>query len=203
MKKEEKTELTKERILAAALKEFGEKGYYGASLNTICSAGISKGLLYHNFENKDAVYLACMERCFARLTEYLRSQEIGSDMRRYTDARLHFFQENEYEARMFFEAILQPPAALEAQVKEVKKDFDELNREICSKILETIPLRRGITRDDVMEHFDLMQRMFNGYFSSPSYNQMGFQDVMKAHELNLTKFLDFLLYGIAERRETL
>lgn len=203
MKKEEKTELTKERILAAALEEFGEKGYYGASLNNICNAGISKGLLYHNFENKDAVYLACMKQCFDKLTRYLRGQEIGCDMRRYTAARLRFFQENEHEAHMFFEAILQPPAVLEVQINEVKKDFDDLNKEICAKILAAIPLRQGITREDVMEHFALMQRMFNGYFSSPFYNQMGFRDVMQAHEVNLSKFLDFFLYGIARREEKL
>ena len=43
MKKEEKTELTRKRILAAAMKEFGENGYQGASLNRICDIGIPKG----------------------------------------------------------------------------------------------------------------------------------------------------------------
>ena len=37
MKKEEKTELTKERILTAAMEEFGEKGYAAAALNNICA----------------------------------------------------------------------------------------------------------------------------------------------------------------------
>lgn len=203
MKKEEKTELTRERILFAAMKEFGEKGYFGASLNNICSAGISKGLLYHNFENKDAIYLACMERCFTKLTDYLRGQEIGSDMKRYADARLHFFKENESEARLFFEAILQPPASLGEEIREVKKEFDCLNKKICEEALDKIVLRKGITREDVMQHFELMQGMFNGYFSSPSYSQMGFEDVMEAHEINLARFWDFLLYGIAERKKIL
>jgi TetR/AcrR family transcriptional regulator len=57
MKKEMKTELTKEKILSAAMKEFGAKGYEGASLNHICETGIAKGLLYHNYENKDALFL--------------------------------------------------------------------------------------------------------------------------------------------------
>ena len=65
MKKEEKTELTKERILTAAMEEFGEKGYAAAALNNICAAGIPKGLLYHNYENKDALYLACVKRSFS------------------------------------------------------------------------------------------------------------------------------------------
>lgn len=42
MKKELKTELTKEKIILAAIDEFGRNGYYGSSLNSICDTGIAK-----------------------------------------------------------------------------------------------------------------------------------------------------------------
>ncbi|MFO7612302.1 MAG: TetR/AcrR family transcriptional regulator [Clostridia bacterium] len=43
----------KERIINSALKEFGERGFARASTNSIVrDAGISKGLLFHYFENK-------------------------------------------------------------------------------------------------------------------------------------------------------
>ena len=74
MKKEAKTEITKERIMTAAMREFGEKGYFAASLNNICGTGIPKGLLYHNFKNKDALYLACVEKSFSALTAYLKNR---------------------------------------------------------------------------------------------------------------------------------
>ena len=64
MKKAEKTERTKERILQAAMEEFGRKGYAAATIGAICSEhGIAKGLLYHNFVGKDDLYLACVSRC--------------------------------------------------------------------------------------------------------------------------------------------
>lgn len=41
-------------------------------MNTICTAGsISKGLLYHDYADKDALYLACVQRCFRELTAAL------------------------------------------------------------------------------------------------------------------------------------
>lgn len=46
------------------MQEFGSKGYRGASLNTICEAGIPKGLLYHNFKNKDA-FAECLWDIYA------------------------------------------------------------------------------------------------------------------------------------------
>ena len=95
MKKEIKTELTKEKILSAAMMEFGTKGYAGGSLNSVCSAGIAKGLLYHNFKNKDALYLACAERCLERLMEHLKKENVCSDVHHYMETRLQFFQENQ------------------------------------------------------------------------------------------------------------
>ena len=88
MKKAIKTELTREKILSAALKEFGTNGYAGSSLNNICNTGIAKGLLYHNYASKDALYLACVKHCFQSLTEYLQAADIGTDPHHYARVRL-------------------------------------------------------------------------------------------------------------------
>lgn len=61
MKRAEKTELTVSRILEAALEEFGANGYAGGTVNNICKRGINKGLIYHNFKDKDELYLVCLD----------------------------------------------------------------------------------------------------------------------------------------------
>lgn len=202
MKQEEKTELTKQRILSASMNEFGKNGYLGASLNNICATGIPKGLLYHNFKNKDAVYLACVEQCFSELTAYLKAQNIQDDVQKYMAARLNFFQEHENESYIFFEAILQPPEALRAQIQNLRTDFDQLNGAIYQKILSSVTLRKGVSSEDALEYFTMQQTMFNGYFSSPAFKQKPFTEKINAHEANLSKLFDFMLYGIAERRKS-
>lgn len=48
----------KEALFDAAVREFGEHGFQNASLNTILQqAKVSKGVFYHYYENKDALYL--------------------------------------------------------------------------------------------------------------------------------------------------
>lgn len=197
MKREERTEITKEKIIAAATKEFGLKGYNGASLNAICDAGISKGLLYHNFENKDAVYLACLSRCFETLTDYLENSSIGNDMQKYMSARLSFFSSHEAEAHLFFEALLQPPAVLRTEINQIKKKFDEYNKNLYLQILSTVKLRADVTNEDALVYLALIQNMFNGYFSSNA--SASFPDFVTAHENSLSKLLEYLLYGIADR----
>src|SRR4030042_3679197 len=46
-----------ERVLDAALAEFADQGYQGASLNRlVAQAGIAKGSLYQYFPNKEGVF---------------------------------------------------------------------------------------------------------------------------------------------------
>lgn len=53
-----------ERILDAAIKEFAQKGFEKASTNEIIKeAGISKGLLFHYFNNKKNLYLFLYDYC--------------------------------------------------------------------------------------------------------------------------------------------
>lgn len=201
MKQEEKTELTKERILQAAIQEFGTNGYAASTLNAICSNhGISKGLLYHNFAGKDGLYLACVSHCFSDVTEYLKDKDIQDDLEKYMRMRFQYFSQYPRYARIFFEAMLQPPAALSTQIRELRKDFDSLNRKIYQTALSKVTLREGVTETDAIEYYEIMQEMFNGYFSSPAYAGKDFQRLMVDHEEKLPKMLNFMLYGIGERR---
>ena len=53
MKREEKSENSKERIIKAALEEFGQNGYVAASTNNMCkNHDISKGLLFHHYKKQ-------------------------------------------------------------------------------------------------------------------------------------------------------
>lgn len=199
MKKEEKTELTKKKILSAAMQEFGTNGYRGASLNAICDTGIPKGLLYHNFKNKDALYLSCVKQSFEALTKCFREADIRSDLKEYMRVRMEFFEKNKMEASIFFDAVLQPPEALLPEISELKQEFDELNKDIYKKILDSIQLREGITYDEAMRYFTMLQDMFNHSFSIQNCQNVSLSDRIAVHERDLPVILDFMLYGIARK----
>ena len=198
MKQEEKTRKTKERIIKAAMKEFGEKGYAGATMNSICRAGIPKGLIYYNFANKDTIYLECARRCMKELMDYLEQQGVRNDPWKYLEARAHFFQENRNETGMFFEVLLQPPLKLRKEMEEIRKEFNELNEKLYLQILSEVRMRPGVSKEDALQYFSLMQNMFNGYFNSPAYMEVECETRLLMHENNLSKLLDFIIYGIAE-----
>lgn len=68
MNREEKNELSKEKIINGCIKEFGTNEYVAASLNNVCkNNNISKGLLFHYYKNKEELFLICAGKCFEEL----------------------------------------------------------------------------------------------------------------------------------------
>ena len=63
-------EETRARIVSAALRMFGERGFDGASTRDIAtSAGVNAPALQYYFDNKEGVYLACAEHIVKRVWE--------------------------------------------------------------------------------------------------------------------------------------
>lgn len=204
MKQKDKSQISKDKILAAALEEFGTKSYEQASLNTLCNDnGISKGLIYHYFQNKDELYLSCIKTCFDALTQALNevsyhSSDFQVDMKKYLDLRYDFFHENPFYSNLFFSAVLQPPSHLKTQIREIRKPFDALNIKHYKNALCHITLRDDISEDEAMEYFFIFQEMFNGYFQNKAYQNFDYKSLIQAHELSLSKILNIMLYGIAK-----
>ncbi|CAL9562916.1 hypothetical protein SUDANB95_04633 [Actinosynnema sp. ALI-1.44] len=62
----------RETVLRTALATFGTKGYYGTTTGEVAkAAGISQAYVYRLFPDKQALFLAVVERCFTRIRESL------------------------------------------------------------------------------------------------------------------------------------
>ena len=204
MNQKEKSRLSYNRILNAAIVEFGTHNYESASVNTICSENqISKGLIYHNFKNKDELYLRCVEVCFIEMTSYLRNAKYTSEdpedcIHELLTMRQQFFQENPYLSNIFFQTVLNPPKHLLHEIHKLRQEFDEFHASRYRELLKTVKLREGITIDMAVEYFFAFQEMFNNFFQNRVREDEDFISVIKNHELYLTNVINIILYGIAK-----
>ncbi len=196
MKKEEKTKLSRERILEAAIVEFGQNGYKAGSTNRICQTGIPKGLLYHNFANKDTLYLACLSRCYSDFMEALSGQPITS-LKEYFTARQKFLSEWPLKANLIYDMPRVSDTALSEQIQAEKARFDKFNVELFRKILHTETLRNGITEDEAVRFFMLVQ---SGYQMADKALRSEHSEDSGQREEEIIRLLDLILYGIAERK---
>ena len=196
MKREEKNRLTRQRIMDSAVAEFAQRGYAAGSINTICSAeGISKGIIYHYFETKDELYLACVEECFQKLTEFLlgKLSGEGSPQKRlesYFSARAAFFHDNPMYQSIFCEAVISPPANLADAIEERKRPFDDMNIGVLESVLENMPLRDGVSMPEVVELFRQYQDFINATSRTLDFAQ---------RDERCKKALDLILYGVIKR----
>jgi TetR/AcrR family transcriptional regulator len=91
---------TREKILQTAMKEFAAKGFDGARVDAIVErCKISKNLVYHYFDSKEALFIEVMERAYSAMRD--RQNELGlkgenpiDDMRALvTHTIQHFIEE--------------------------------------------------------------------------------------------------------------
>lgn len=204
MKREEKNIQSIQKILDFATAEFSEQGYNLSSVNTICSnGGISKGILYHYFKDKDDIFLKCVSTCFNLLTEYLHSKvslddgPVQAQLEKYFKVRLNFFKEYPLYQRIFCDSVIQPPAHLKDSIREIKSDFDSLNTEILCTLLSRVELQPDITLNDVINTFKQYQDFINARYSMIAVSNID----MNEHENSCNLALNILLYGVIKRED--
>jgi AcrR family transcriptional regulator len=76
---------TTEKLLKAAAEAFAERGFHGTTVDDVAErAGLTKGSVYSNFQSKDALFLALLDRHLEsqlEQTERLLSFESTDDLR--------------------------------------------------------------------------------------------------------------------------
>lgn len=204
MKQQEKTQRTRERILQAALVEFGAKGYEAASINAICArSGVPKGLLYYHFQNKDALYLYCAKTCYGQMTQYLKArridaQDVQGSLEKLLEIRQTFFAEHPDYANIFFHTVLQPPRHLLEELRAIREEFNAFYTQCYRGMLEHLSLRKGITLDMALEYFSIFTDAFNQYFQGKAREEADYGQLIADHEGKLSVMLDIMLYGIVQ-----
>ncbi|MGN0665424.1 MAG: TetR/AcrR family transcriptional regulator [Huintestinicola sp.] len=196
MRSEEKTRLTRERIINAGIIEFGTKGYSASSINSISDSGIAKGLIYHNFTGKDELYIECLRLCFEEITEDLSCHEDCADHRRYFDIRMKLFGNKREKAAMVLEALIAPPEKHYEEILRMREPYDRMNAVWIRNILSAGNLRNGVDIDNAMKYLSVMQDMFNSYCCGLRSGNSSFENLISLHEEQLPKAFEYMLYGV-------
>lgn len=201
MKREEKNQLTRNKIIHGALVEFSSQGYKAGSLNNICTnEAVSKGIIYHYFDSKDELYLEVVKNCFSLLTEYLKTSDLSNEkpeneLRNYFETRMDFFNEYPLYQGIFSETVISPVEHLEEKISLITRDFDELNESILRRTLYRFKLRNNVSEEDIIKTFREFQNFINAHYK---YSPIS-EDAFEQREKDIERVLNIMLYGIVER----
>jgi AcrR family transcriptional regulator len=105
----------RERLLAAALQLFTQRGYAAATVREIvAAAGVTKPVLYYYFKNKEDLYLELMQEPYVRFGEILEKCRTGGcsageRLLILCDRVFHLFVENLDASRLMYAIYYGPP----------------------------------------------------------------------------------------------
>lgn len=204
MKRADAGELSKEKIQQAALFEFSKHGYEGASMSHIAErAKISKGLIYHYFPSKEALYLFCVDCCIQELRQDLRPlleqrRDVPSPLllEDYFNIRLLFFQRKPEYVRLFAEAVITAPDGLQEKLHAILAPFRNFNRAYLLEILKHVSLRKDLSMERIARAMEYLQDMLNARF--PLGDNSSLRD-FEIHEEQCRFAIDIFLHGVVDR----
>lgn len=201
MNQEEKSAAARLRILQAAQAAFAQDGYDGTSLSAMCrDYGISKGILYHHFKDKDDLYLCCVSNCFQMLAADLVSvrrapTEPETRITAYFNARTQYFAEHPAHLGLFLQTLFGQPSHLAEQLASIRKLLDQVNIDILTDLLSSVPLREGLIVSEVVDDIRMYMDYFNlrAWVNSSQFASL--EETFRAHEQACRRQIHMLLYG--------
>jgi len=106
MEQSKKSEITRNKILASAEREFSQKGFAAARVDEIAeNAGVNKRMVYAHFASKEGLYKSVLSIVYARRAEYEKEIEImefdsSDSIRRAITMYFDFLIKNESFVRL-------------------------------------------------------------------------------------------------------
>lgn len=172
------TEEQRDMILTCAIEEFGEQGYGRAKITSIArSAGLSAGVIYKYYEDKEALLNACLEHCMDYLEDVytrLGSTTIGLEdgLERLVELAVIASREHPEYFRLYHQITLTQNS--EEAVK-LSSRIEGSSSKLYVSFLED-GVRAGLVREDMDPKFfallfDDILMMINFSLSSKYYEE--------------------------------
>jgi AcrR family transcriptional regulator len=156
--REQKRQANRERILAAARRVFGARGYQAATIEEIADeAGLSNGAIYYNFASKEELFVALLDARSQERLEHAREALAGErDPRRARGALerealdiTHTFKESR-EWRLLLLEFVGYAARNPRFGQRLRKHEDELNEALVAlleQVIETLSVEPAMSTD--------------------------------------------------------
>jgi AcrR family transcriptional regulator len=180
-----------ERLFRAALSEFAGKGYALSSTNEITrAAGISKGLLFHYYGSKKALFLHVVERSIDFLMERFTAEGKPEESKDPFDwimersiVKMKLAAEQPEMYKLIFSAFAETPTELAAEMGEIYRRLFALSASFLGRAFDPSLLREGV---DPAKAMDLLHLFLDGwtnrYMETYKRQGLGFEQAMASVE---------------------
>jgi len=198
-----KKEQTENIIIRAAIAEFNERGYDGASTNDIAKkAGVAKGSVFLRFETKEKLYYSCLERImedFAVHAQQLRfagDQDIFDKIKQFLDLKANYYLNRREESKFIYNNYYHTKGNKELQAKSaaiLTKSVLPLRAAVMEFEFSPGLYKEGVTKESILAYLDIITSGFNARFDrAVAFEEFPIAELFKEWE----GIIGALKYGI-------
>ena len=205
MTQKERQTRSKHTIFLSALEEFGSHDYSRVSMESICqNHGISKGMMYHYYSNKDDLFLLCVQDMFQALAAQLEQDMQQLDETKPLEAvkqffliRERFFQQHPHWKNIFENAMLRTPKHLEDAVFELRQPIRSLNRRFLGNVASALTLRPGMSRETATRYMESIEYVFPSLLRQFRAGS----EITNLHDMlnTVTELIEIILFGFVSQ----
>lgn len=205
MTHQERQAHSRAEILQAAMEEFGTRDYNQVNMEAICKKhGISKGMMYHYYSNKDELFLLCVQETFDALKAYVEQNMLPPDpedplrhIQNYFMIRESFFRLHPMQKQVFESAMLHTPVHLKDEIRTLREPIRQMNLHFLEQLTRAIPLRPGLDQNLVTYYLECVEPLFRDVL-------FRFQSGKESQDLHalleaVTQVLDIFLFGVFQQ----
>ena len=205
------TEEQLEQILAVAIHEFGNKGYTNSSIGQIAKLSkVSVGVIYKYYEDKAALFFACIEKSLALLSDTLSSVEkqggdLESLIRGVIRNNILFAKEHPDHIRMYH-VITTGDAPIDAAALtiEIEKATACTYKEVISKAKSEGVIHGSIRPEEFAFFFDNLMMMLHFSYACDYYKERlklySGEEIFSYDEKMEEAMLEFLIGGFGMKK---
>lgn len=198
-------ESKKRRIIEAAMNEFIEQGYLGASTNTIVkNAEISKGALFNYFESKENLFLYLLKINMNKILNNFQKRrgdidnlDIFEGVIFFVNANIKFFTENTKTFEFITKGINSAPVDIRLKILSSKRELQ--GNVIKSLIANSKPdyFKKNIKKENIeFMILTMVDTLSTKYIMQYEGNLENLLKDSKERNNDIKEFLTLLKFGI-------
>lgn len=208
MNQEKKSEISRQKIIDAAIQEFNEQNFFCASISRICrTGGFSKGRLFYHFPNKEELFCACLEYCFTELGKHMENFEVDVS-KTLEESLLHLhdhwqlYWKQHDQMGIFMEARKNPPPALRLRITAIRRETFVKRLKIILREIVKLHYPQDPKRQSMIVGFWITLLDFTAVALGISKLDLydSFEDYMRSQSAIFKKLLYVCLYGIDSKQ---
>lgn len=165
---------TRDKVLNVAEKLFAENSYDGTSMREIAKGvGIREPSLYAHFANKEAIYVAVIDRALLPFSNEMLLWNASSlslkDLYDIPRKLMELHAQHPYSAMILHQEFNSAPQRINSQVLQWQKRFVEQSQAFMESLPEQE--RQGLSKTKVVANMSTLTNIILGYFSSQGMRQ--------------------------------